>query len=54
MQAAVFMLMALSGLGCQNKTGEPSDLPAVLSPALASPSVGATRRRHEPGAGSSL
>ena len=33
------MLVALSGLGCQNKTADQVDLPTVLSPAPASPSI---------------
>jgi hypothetical protein len=33
MQAAIVMLMALSGLGCQNKPADLTDLPPVLAPA---------------------
>jgi hypothetical protein len=33
MSHAFIMLVALSGLGCQNKPVEPSDAPAALSPA---------------------
>ncbi len=33
MQAAILMLMALSGLGCQNKPADSTDLPQVLAPA---------------------
>jgi hypothetical protein len=33
----MLMLVALSGLGCQNKTENPSDLPAVLAAPAASP-----------------
>jgi hypothetical protein len=38
MSHAFVVLVALTGLGCQNKTGDSSDLPAVLSPAPVSPS----------------
>ena len=31
------LLVAMSGLGCQNKPVEPGDLPPVISPAPASP-----------------
>ena len=37
MSPAIVMLVALSGLGCQNKT-DSRELPVVLSPAAASPS----------------
>jgi hypothetical protein len=32
MQGAVVMLMALSGLGCQNKISDSGEIPAVVSP----------------------
>ena len=35
------MLVALNGLGCQNKPGDSGDLPVVLNPAPASPSPAA-------------
>jgi hypothetical protein len=35
MQAAVVMLMALTGLGCQNKPVDSTDMPSVLTPAPA-------------------
>ena len=38
MQAAILMLVALTGLGCQNKPIDSTDPPAVLTPAPASPS----------------
>jgi hypothetical protein len=38
MQGAIVMLMAMTGLGCQNKPVDSTDLPAVLSAAPASPS----------------
>jgi hypothetical protein len=37
MSHAFVMLVALSGLGCENKPGEPSDPQAAPSPAAASP-----------------
>jgi hypothetical protein len=37
MSHAFVMLVALSGLGCQNKTGDSSDPPAALVPTPASP-----------------
>ncbi len=39
MSYAFVMLVAATGLGCQNKPVESSDLPAVLSAAPAAPSV---------------
>ncbi len=33
MQAAILMLMALSGLGCQNKPVDSTEMPQVLAPA---------------------
>ena len=38
MQGAIVMLMALSGLGCQNKIGDSGELPAAVSP-IVSPAV---------------
>ncbi len=38
MQGAIVMLLALTGLGCQNKPVDSTDLPAVLTPAPATPS----------------
>ena len=39
MHGAVVMLVALTGLGCQNKPVDSTDLPAVLTPAPVSPSL---------------
>jgi hypothetical protein len=38
MQGAFVMLMALSGLGCQNKISDSGELPAAVSP-IVSPAV---------------
>jgi hypothetical protein len=38
MQGAMLMLMALSGLGCQNKIGDSGELPAAVRP-IASPAA---------------
>jgi hypothetical protein len=38
MSCTFVMLVALSGLGCQNKPGDSSDVPVVLNPAPESPS----------------
>ena len=38
MQGAILMLVAVTGLGCQNKPIDSTDPPAVLTPAPASPS----------------
>ena len=41
------LLVAMSGLGCQNKPVEPGDLPPVISPAPASPAARGVLRQHQ-------